>query len=103
MKRIEAQDTTGRIMAVWPMDELDRAQRLVSLSESPWTIGIAEFESEAEADAKRLDHLEQLAFNGESLFRFQASLFASVRRQIDAARNAPNPTFTPIETDTKPK
>ena len=97
MKRIEAQDSTGRVMAVWLMDELDRAQRLVSLSESPWTIGVAEFESEAEADAKRLDWMD------ENIFAFEfARAGQPIREAIDAARNAPKPTFTPIETDTKP-
>ena len=103
MKLIEARDATGRVMAVWPMDELDRAQRLVSLSEAPWTIGVAEFESEAEADKARLDHLEQLVFSGQSMFAFEAGRFATFREQIDFYRNAPRPTFTPIKTDTKPK
>ena len=98
-------------MAHWPMDELDRAQRLVSLSEAPWTIGVAEFESEAEADKARLDWMEtqgnpmniQWSTNNLRWFDKVIGHHRTIREWIDAARNALNPTFTPIETDTKPK
>lgn len=91
MKRIEARDATGRVMACWPMGELDRAQRLVSLSESPWTIGVSEFESEAEADAKRLNWMD------ENILAFEfARAGQPIREAIDTARNAPQPTWTPI-------
>ena len=99
MKRIEARDSTGRIVANWPMDKLTHAQRLVSLTKSPWTIGIAELESEAEADAKRLDWLD----TADNLHTFEWSEDDTLRQAVDFARNAPKPTFTPIETDTKPK
>ena len=86
-------------MAHWPMDELDRAQRLVSLLEAPLTIGVSEFESDAEADKARLDWIGRAAIYWDSRERHTMS----VRECIDTYRNATKPTFTPIETDTKPK
>ena len=92
MKRIEARDSTGRVMACWPMDELDRAKRFANLSESPWTLGVSEFESDAEADGARLDWIGQNAFYWHSGEHHTMS----VRKCIDATRNAPKPTWTPI-------
>lgn len=82
-------------MVSWPIEELDRAKRMVRLSEAPWTLGIAEFESEAEADKARLDWLEREWWNGlkqESGKHDEKT----IREIIDAASKAPRPTWTPL-------
>ena len=90
MKRIEARDETGKVMTYWTLEQLDEAKRLVALSAAPWVLGIADFESEAEADAKRLDYIREFE-------DFEWKEGYTLLESIDKARNAPKPTFTKIE------
>ena len=96
MKRIEARDETGEVMTYWTMDQLDEAKRMVALSAAAWTLGIAEFESDAEADKARLDWIQENGFNAaaDASRRYLDRPGSDIRITLDFARNAPKPTFT---------
>lgn len=92
MKRIEARDSIGTVKVFWPVEDLEKAKRLCKLSSVRWTLGVVEYESAAEADEKRLDWIQDHIW----VFKLMR-VDSSIRRDVDIARNAPKPVFTPID------
>ena len=62
-----------------------------------WSFVMAEWETEAEADAARLDHIENLRSSGQAAIWQQFHPTMTFRQLIDAARNAPVAKVTRVE------